>query len=50
MLQLLNNSTFSYTCNKIISSKPFENLTLLIILCNCVLLAMDDPTSNEDDA
>ncbi|EAR94798.2 cation channel family protein (macronuclear) [Tetrahymena thermophila SB210] len=42
-------NAISQICNIIINSKPFEYATLCVILFNCVILAMDDPTTNADD-
>ncbi|KAL4477710.1 hypothetical protein ABPG74_002860 [Tetrahymena malaccensis] len=42
-------NSISQICNIVINSKPFEYATLCIILFNCVILAMDDPTTNADD-
>ncbi|KAL4482140.1 hypothetical protein ABPG72_014953 [Tetrahymena utriculariae] len=43
-------NAISQICNIIIQSKPFEYSTLCLILFNCVILAMDDPTTNSDDS
>ena len=43
------NSCFSFIAYKIIKSQFFENLTLLVIILNSVVLALDDPTSNTDN-
>ncbi len=40
----------SHTCLLVVQHPVFESVTLLIIFANCVTLAMDDPTTDSQEA